>query len=75
MPKSQPGVPIELPNPELFNHDSESAYFHYCDNETVDGIEWPKIPDYKGVLVADMSSNFVTRPIDFSKLGMCYAHA
>lgn len=55
----------------------DAAYVYYCDNETVHGIEFsapPMAPE--GVpLVADMSSNFLTRPIDWSRHGVVWAAA
>jgi len=54
----------------------KSAYFHYCSNETVDGIEINGIPDCGDVpLVVDMSSNILSKPIDVSKFGVIYAGA
>ncbi|PAA61188.1 hypothetical protein BOX15_Mlig013910g1 [Macrostomum lignano] len=54
-----------------------AAYVYMCDNETVDGVEFkcpPRTPP--GVpLVADMSSNMMSRPIDFSKYGLVFAGA
>ncbi len=56
--------------------DSQAAYFHYCPNETVDGIEILDVPSVGSVpLVADMSSNILSRPIDVSKFGVIYAGA
>ena len=50
--------------------DSEASYVYYCDNETVHGVEVNNIPDTKGVtIVADMSSNILTRKVDVSKYG------
>lgn len=38
------------------------------------GVEYPSVPQVSGVpLVCDMSSNFVTRPVDVSKFGLIYA--
>lgn len=54
------------------------AYAHYCDNETIDGVEWPVLPHLPEVrvpLVADMSSNLLTRPVDFTRFGLIYASA
>ena len=49
---------------------------HYCDNETIGGVEFKSIPDVGGAtLIADMSSNFLSRPFDVSKFGMLYAGA
>ena len=54
----------------------DSAYVHYCPNETVDGIEMFDIPDFGEVpLVADMSSTILSHHIDVSKFGVIYAGA
>lgn len=61
-----------------------SSFVYYCDNETIDGIEMPAsdyIPDLLASLgcnspiVADMSSNFLSRPIDISRFGLIFAAA
>ncbi|CAO3685711.1 hypothetical protein G6F70_001907 [Rhizopus microsporus] len=53
------------------------AYVYYCDNETVHGVEYPSVPevDPSVPLVADISSNFLSRPIDVSKFGVIYGGA
>lgn len=54
----------------------EAAYVHYTPNETIRGVEFDYIPDTGAVpLVADMSSNILSRPIDVSRFGMIYAGA
>lgn len=58
---------------------ADAPYFHYCDNETIQGFEFhdfpfDKVPEGQ-VLVCDMSSNFCSRKIDFSKYGVVYAGA
>merc|ERR1712039_514583 len=54
----------------------DALYVHYTDNETVNGVEFKSVPDAKGkLLVADVSSNFMSRPIDFSKHAVGYAGA
>jgi len=55
-----------------------SAYVYYCDNETINGIEFPEIPIIgydSSVLAVDMSSNFLTREVDVSKYGLIFAGA
>lgn len=53
-----------------------AAYVHYTPNETIQGVEFPYVPDTNGVpLVADMSSTILSRPIDVSKFGIIYAGA
>ncbi|KAI9317611.1 phosphoserine aminotransferase [Dichotomocladium elegans] len=56
---------------------TRTAYVYYCDNETVHGVEFPAVPevDPRVPLVADMSSNFLSRPVDVSKFGVIYGGA
>lgn len=59
-------------NYDLMQVSEGSTYAYICDNETVNGIELDlsKIPDTKGVtLIADMSSNILTRKFDINKFG------
>jgi len=63
-----------IPKKEEWKIDPEAAYVHYCDNETVNGVEFASTPDVGDVpLVADMSSNFVSRKIDVKKHAVIYA--
>jgi phosphoserine aminotransferase len=56
--------------------DPDAAYVHICSNETIGGVEYNFTPDTGDVpLVADMSSNILSRPIDVSKYGLIYAGA
>ena len=55
---------------------TQAAYVHYTPNETIEGVEFPYIPQTTDVpLVADMSSTLLSRPIDVSKYGVIYAGA
>jgi phosphoserine aminotransferase len=67
-----------LPDVDKWNVDKDSAYFHYCDNETIHGVEFQDFP-YETIgdltLVSDMSSNFCTRPINWDKYGVIYGGA
>ncbi|XP_077288965.1 phosphoserine aminotransferase isoform X2 [Arctopsyche grandis] len=66
----------DIPDISTWKLDPNASYVHVCFNETVDGVEFPYIPDVKGVpLVADMSSNIMTRELDISKFGLIYAGA
>jgi phosphoserine aminotransferase len=52
------------------------AYYHYCPNETVEGIEINWLPETGKVpLVADMSSCILSKKIDVSQFGVIYAGA
>ena len=54
----------------------DAAYVHYTSNETIGGVEFNWIPDVGKVpLVADMSSNILSRPVDVSRFGLIYAGA
>ena len=55
----------------------EAAYVYYCDNETIEGIEFHQPPEVPaGVpLVADMSSDFLSKKLDITKYGVIFACA
>ena len=56
--------------------DPQAAYVHICSNETIGGVEYHFTPDTGDVpLVADMSSNILSRPIDVTRYGLIYAGA
>ncbi len=60
----------EIPDCSTWSLNPSASYVYYCCNETVHGVEFNFIPDTKGVvLVSDMSSNFLSRPVDVSKVG------
>jgi len=63
-----------IPDKAEWKLDSEACYAYYCDNETVNGVEFASTPDVGGVpLVADMSSNFCSRPINVKDHAVIYA--
>ena len=54
----------------------DAAYVHVCTNETIGGVEYQWTPETGSVpLVADMSSHFLSRPIDVAKYGVIYGGA
>ena len=61
--------------PELLGNSDEYRYLHYCPNETVDGIEIFDDIDCPWPIIADMSSNIMSRELDVSKYGLIYAGA
>ncbi len=49
-------------------------YVYICENETIHGLTWNKLPNTKGhVLVSDQSSMFLSRPCNVADYGMIYA--
>ena len=68
---------IRVPRTDELRFDRTAAYAHITSNETIQGVEWPTEPDTPaGVpLVCDMSSDFLSRPVDMSRYGVVYAGA
>jgi len=62
-----------IPGKADWTLDPEAAYVHYCDNETVNGVEFNYTPDVDVPLVGDMSSNFMSRPVNVRKHAVIYA--
>jgi phosphoserine aminotransferase len=52
-----------------------AAYVHITTNNTIEGTEWHELPDVAAPLVADASSDILSRPIDVSRYGLIYAGA
>ncbi|WP_392562849.1 3-phosphoserine/phosphohydroxythreonine transaminase [Orbus sturtevantii] len=55
---------------------ADSAYVHYCPNETIDGLAIAEDPNFGDkIVVADYSSCILSKPIDVSRYGIIYAGA
>ncbi len=55
---------------------ADAAYVHITSNNTIEGTQWCNFPDAKGIpLVADMSSDIMSRPFDSKPFGLIYAGA
>ena len=65
----------EVNLPVLIDEGQDYRYVHYCPNETVDGIEIFDEIDSPWPIIADMSSNIMSREIDVSRYGLIYAGA
>lgn len=59
--------------PKEINVPTEVDYLHITTNNTIYGTEYHSIPDTKVPLVADMSSDIFSRPMDYSKFDLIYA--
>ena len=65
-----------IPPRDTWRLDPDAAYVHICSNETIGGVEYHWTPEVGDVpLVADMSSNIMSRPVDVSKYGLIYGGA
>ncbi|TAL93624.1 MAG: phosphoserine transaminase [Paraburkholderia sp.] len=66
----------QLPDLRALDVARSSAYLHYVSNETVEGLQFPSCEEASDVpLVADMSSDFLSKPIRPDLFSMIYAHA
>ncbi len=65
-----------IPSQEGWNRSRGAAYLHFTPNETIAGVEFHFVPDAGDtVLVADMSSTILSRPVDIGRFGVVYAGA
>jgi phosphoserine aminotransferase len=63
-----------IPRPEELKLTPGASYVHICANETIEGIQWSYFPVTHDVpLVADMSSEILSRPLPWDKFGLVYA--
>ena len=64
-----------IPKPGELNLKPDSEYVHLCSNETINGIQWTHFPKTDSPLVADMSSEILSRALDVKQFGIIYAGA
>jgi phosphoserine aminotransferase len=64
-----------IPAESEWQRSDDAAYLHYTPNETIAGVEFHFVPDGDAPLVADMSSNILSRPVDVNRFGVIYAGA
>lgn len=79
------GTPVEAAStkennyrniPTEFTFNAEDAYVHLTSNNTIFGTQWKNFPNTGDIpLIADMSSDILSKPVDISKFGMIYAGA
>lgn len=65
-----------VPGPEDLRLDPDAAYVHYTSNNTVYGTQFRVVPETgPAPLVADMSSDVLSHPLDLDRFGLIYAGA
>jgi phosphoserine aminotransferase len=65
-----------IPSRDSWKLDPNAAYVHICSNETIGGVEYHWTPEVGAVpLVADMSSNILSGPVDVARYGLIYGGA
>ena len=69
-----------IPDPAGWHIDGRNRYLHICSNETIHGVEFHTLPDLAALgcdipLVIDFSSHVLSRPIDWSRVGLAFGGA
>jgi phosphoserine aminotransferase len=67
---------VRVPRQNEIKLSPDASYVHMCTNNTIEGTEWHTLPETgKAPLVADMSSDIASRPVDVKKYGLIFAGA
>jgi phosphoserine aminotransferase len=64
-----------VPRADEIKLSADASYTYYCTNNTIEGTQYHTLPATTAPLVADMSSDIASRPIDISKYGLIFAGA
>src|SRR5216684_1078739 len=77
---TEPEKFARLPRREEMNFSPEASYVHLCTNNTIEGTQWTALPETgpqtgNSPIVADMSSDIASRPVDVKKYGLIFAGA
>ena len=65
-----------LPRRDEIKFSPDASYVHLCTNNTIEGTQWNALPETGATpIVADMSSDIASRPVDVKKYGLIFAGA
>ena len=64
-----------IPAVDTWQLSADARYLHICSNETIGGVQFKDFPQVDVPLVADMSSDFLSRPVAVERFGIIYAGA
>jgi phosphoserine aminotransferase len=65
-----------LPADDELDFSADAPYLHYISNETVEGLQFHRVPGRDDVpRICDMSSDFLSRPCEAERYSLIYAHA
>ena len=64
---------MAAPEPAELKFNAGTAYAHLCSNETIGGVRFVDFPKTDAPLIADMSSDIMSRTVDVKQFGMIYA--
>lgn len=72
---SEDGGFKRVPKSSEYQVDKESQYLYFVTNNTIYGTQFQEMPDKDAMLIADMSSDILSRPVDVSRFGLIFAGA
>ncbi len=72
---SADALPARMPAADALQFSPDAAYAHITSNETISGAQWKELPRPPTPLVADMSSDILSRPVNVADFGLIYAGA
>ncbi len=61
--------------PKNWTLPANAKYLHVVSNETIEGLQYHQYPDVAIPLVADMTSDFLSKPLDMDRFGIIFASA
>lgn len=64
-----------VPRAGEIKHSPDASYLYICTNNTIEGTQYHELPASAAPLVADMSSDIASRPLDVAKFGLIFAGA
>ncbi|MBM9537579.1 3-phosphoserine/phosphohydroxythreonine transaminase [Desulfobulbus alkaliphilus] len=64
-----------VPRDDEYSVDPESQYLYFVTNNTIYGTQFQTMPAKDALLIADMSSDILSRPVDVSRFGLIFAGA
>jgi phosphoserine aminotransferase len=68
-------IPTRVPTADELQLTEGAAYLHITSNETISGAQWKTFPKTEAPLIADMSSDILSRPLNVADFGLIYAGA
>ncbi len=64
-----------VPKDDEYTVHPDSEYLYFVSNNTIYGTQFPTFPDTRTMLIADMSSDILSRPVDVNHFGLIFAGA
>ena len=68
-------IPTRVPDAAELKLTPGAAYLHLTSNETISGAQWKTFPKSAAPLICDMSSDILSRPVEYNQFALIYAGA